>query len=295
MIKKSIQALIVESHNKMLGYVGMQGYYYAQICVKHEAASLLPLEIEYLGTTYKFEEVARAMYGEGEENDDKMYVYPNDMEYLRPIMEAICKAHPEFRQDLLTLDDEDDEEDKNGSEDAPAFGSQPTDEQGKTAGEDNADGDDGKYYYILLTMPPVTKDLRKTYLDAVDGIHQYVTAKIDMEWRKLTATVTAKTAAGPKADADECKEAVDKVHEKDKAMADQQKEEKTKEIEEAYQRYLAAHPHDQDKGGTKEKRDTLPTMPEKLTMPEAPQAPQPPQMPKAPEAPANPLEGFGIG
>lgn len=308
MIRKSIQALIAESHNKMLGYVAMQSYYYAQLCVKHEAASLLPLEIEYLGRTYKFEEVARAMYAEGEENDDKMYIYPNDMEYLKPLMEAIVKVHPEFKQELLTNEDENEDEnsamplaEQQRGENENTFGTHPTDNDERSAsplaeqqqGKNDDDDENSKYYYILLTMPPVTKQQRKIYLDAVDGVYKYIVGKIDLERGKLNASITAKTAACSKEDADECKETADKIYEKDKAMADQQKEEKVKEIEEAYQRYLAQHP---DEGvENDDDSDRQPSMPEDHSAPSEPEGPQAPKMPKAPEAPANPLEGFGIG
>lgn len=298
MIKKSIQALIAESHNRMLGYVGMQSYHYAQLCVKHEVASLLPLEIQYLGRTYRFEEVARAMYGEGEENDDKMYIYPNDMDYLQPLIEAIYKVHPEFKQELLTIDDENENENENESEDVPAFGAQP-DNNDEDSSTGSGQTQNNKYYYILLTMPPVNKDQRKIYLDAVDVVHKYVTTKIDAEKVKLTAGVTARCADSSKEDIDECKEAIEKIYDQDKAMADQQKEEKVKEIEEAYQRYLKEHPQDDGgtagfgNGNTSQKRQ--PSMPAEHSKHTDDGTSNPPAMPKAPETPKSPLEGLGLG
>lgn len=308
MIKRSIHILLGESHDRMMGYVGMQAFYYGQLCVKHEATSLLPLEINFLGKTYKFEEVARAMYGEGEENDDKMYVFPNDMDYLLPLIEAIHKVHPEFKIDILDPDDDDEEsaESEEVKADEPkksAFGSMG-DEEGSadTTSGDEEEEDNSKYRYLLLTMPPVNKDQRKVYLDVIDAVYKYIMAKIDTEKVKLTARVAAKTAAYTKEDAEECKKAVDKVYKKNKDLADQQKDEKTKEVEDAYQRYLKEHPEDgggqtdagfgsNNKGAEKKQ----PTMPDDKDGKSDDDKPKPPTMPKAPDTPKNPLEGLGLG
>lgn len=289
MIKNSIKILLGESHDRMMGYVGMQGFYYSQLCVKHEAASLLPLEVQYLGTEYKFEEVARVMYGEGEENDDKMYIYPNSNEYLQPLMESIYMVHPEFKMEILSDDDEDSEETggKDGESAIPAFGSEGNSDKGE---ENDEAVDSDKYYYLLLTMPPVTKEQRKVYMDSVDAVYKYVMGKIDAENVRLEANMKIKTAGYTKEDADECKAAAKKIYEKDKGFADQLKEEKEKEIEDAYQRYLKEHPEASDKADGDGEGKKQPVMPEA----DAPKAPTPPKMPKAPQLPGNPLEGLGF-
>lgn len=297
MIRKSVQALIAESHNKMLGYVGMQSFYYSQLCIKHEPASLLPLEIIYLGRTYKFEETARLLLGEGKENEDKMYIYPNDMEYLRPLLEAIYKVHPEFKIDLLTNDVDKDKDDDKANESEPDFGSK--NHESSDNEEQNEEGENNKYYYIKLTMPPVTKQQRKVYLDAVDAVHKYIILKIDGIKAKLTAKVAVKTVGSTKEETDEIKATIDDIYDKDKGMADQQKDEKTQEIEDAYQRYLANHPEESGAANDDDKDDdadnSQPAMPEDQAAQDDAQGPQPPQMPKAPDAPANPLEALGFG
>lgn len=92
--------------------------------------------------------------------------------------------------------------------------------------------------YIRLTIPEVNKDRYDVLNNGVDAFYNEAKAQLDMNRQKYFVELSTVMNGEPKQDADEAKAQFDKLYDDNCKMAQQNVDDKKKEIEEAYQHYL---------------------------------------------------------
>ena len=210
-MRKSIEALISEMKSKMSGYAVMLQYRYMNLCVKAEPAALLSFTVtDDEREETNLEEVASA----GLANDYQFEIYPNDPKMVFAICKGIKEAHPEFKIDTRT--EESDEE-----------------------SEENQ-------VVIVCTMPEVNKDRHDLLIEGVDTLYDQCKAKLDANHATYKTRLTAKLVGSSEDDIQEAEDELEKVYKTHDDICLEYKEEKVKEIEEAYQRYLDEQKKKQD-------------------------------------------------
>jgi ribosome recycling factor len=202
MLKVAIESIIHEMEGRLNGYVSLLIYRYANLCVKAQPLALLSAEIidEERGKL-PIEKVAGVLMPD----EFHLKIVPFDPSYIFPLCKAIKLEHPEFKQDLVVPDDSTDERERN----------------------------------LILTMPVVNKDRRDALLEAVDTLYDGCKAKMDKTCADYRLKLEKKIVVLPTDDErNEAKDALEAKIKTYQDMADLNKTEKVKEIEEAYQRYL---------------------------------------------------------
>ena len=202
MLKVAIESIIHEMEGRLNGYVSLLIYRYANLCVKAQPLALLSAEIidEERGKL-PIEKVAGVLMPD----EFHLKIVPFDPSYIFPLCKAIKLEHPEFKQDLVVPDDSTDERER----------------------------------HLVLTMPVVNKDRRDALLEAVDTLYDGCKAKMDKTCADYRLKLEKKIVVLPTDDErNESKDALEAKIKTYQDMADLNKTEKLKEIEEAYQRYL---------------------------------------------------------
>ena len=203
--------MISEMKSKMSGYAVMLQYRYMNLCVKAEPAALLSFTVtDDEGEETNLEDVASA----GMANDYQFEIYPNDPKMVFAICKGIKTAHPEFKIDTRT--EESDEE-----------------------SEENQ-------VVIVCTMPEVNKDRHDLLIEGVDTLYDQCKAKLDANHATYKTRLTAKLVGSSEGDVQEAEDELEKVYKTHDDICLEYKEEKVKEIEEAYQRYLDEQKKKQD-------------------------------------------------
>jgi ribosome recycling factor len=162
------------------------------------------------GEETNLEDVASA----GMANDYQFEIYPNDPKMVFAICKGIKTAHPEFKIDTRT--EESDEE-----------------------SEENQ-------VVIVCTMPEVNKDRHDLLIEGVDTLYDQCKAKLDANHATYKTRLTAKLVGSSEGDVQEAEDELEKVYKTHDDICLEYKEEKVKEIEEAYQRYLDEQKKKQD-------------------------------------------------
>ena len=200
-MKRNVIQLLGEAKAKMNGYVGLLTLRYANLCVKAEAASLLPVTIVVDNEEMNIEQLAEV----GIPKEDVLAVVPKNRDLLFDIGKGVMTAHPEFKMDIVQNENNDDEEDK----------------------------------YLTFTMPEVNKDRHDLLESGVDGLHDQCKTKIDAVMEQYTARLVQEMAGATPEIIDEVKEQLEELYDFYDKTLEQMTSEKKKEIEEAYQRYVA--------------------------------------------------------
>ena len=209
-MKKSIILSLSELHGRLLGYFSMMSYGYCQLCVKADPSSILGFEEEEGSMVYRIEDLAEVGLHEEPENEDKLDLYPKDPSNLAILARGMMKIHPEFKQSLEKY----------------------------TGTEENDESIESKY--LRLTMPEVNDDRRDLINTAIDGLDTECKLKFDAMKAKYLARITKELIDDPKA-LDEAKEKIDELVGEANQMREKMTSDKKKEVEDAYQRYLANH------------------------------------------------------
>lgn len=216
-MRKSIALLLGEVEGILSGYATLMNFRFMNLCVKAEPSSLLPLTIEYDSERYNIEKVA----GVSMPNKKQLQIFPKSPELLYAIGQAIAKTHPEFKQEIVKFEPED--------EDGLL--------EGLPTGESDEYEDDTQT--ILLTMPTVNKDRYDVLNKAIDGLYDETKAKIETYFGAYTERVAAKLSLANPEELDEAKTGLESVRDNHKKLIKEYYENKKKEIEDAYQLYLS--------------------------------------------------------
>lgn len=187
--------------SRLGGYVTLLVYRYANLCVKAQPLSLLSAQIidEEMGEM-KLEQVAGVMLLD----EYHLKLVPFDPRFNFPLCKAIKLEHPEFKQDLVKPENVEEDE-----------------------------------RILILTMPEVNKDRRDVLIDSVNVLFDGCKAKMDKTSAEYRLKLEKKIVTLPTDDErNEAKDALDSSIKNHQGIVDKVKEDKVKEIEEAYQRYL---------------------------------------------------------
>lgn len=222
-MKRSIVNTLNELNGRIMGHVAVMSYGYCQLCVKADASSILGFEETWNGLPQKIEDLADVYVHAEEGDDDKLDLFPKRSEYLPLLAKGIVEIHPEFKQDLLTFE-----------------------------GVDKEDEDSPDAKYLRLTMPEVNKDRRDVIMDALDLLHKQCLVKLDALKVKYEAKLTQLTVTSDPAAVKEAQDTLTEQIDQGKEMCENLTEEKRKEVEDAYQRYLTQ----QERSGEAQKKDT---------------------------------------
>lgn len=202
-MKRAVAQQLDQLKAKLNGYVALLVYRYANLCVEANPIALLPVEVEVEGEMQRIEDVAKVAVQE----KYHFAVVPNCEEDLYPLGKAIMKTHPEFKQEVKTLD-----------------------------GYDEGDPE-GQYLYY--TMPEVNKDRRNAMLQAVDGFYDECVEKMSKAEQDCTTQLAKILADSSPAEQEKTAGMVKQIVDQFNDMRDQNKEDKKKEIEDAYAEYQA--------------------------------------------------------
>lgn len=201
-MKKSILTSLSELQQKSLGHIGMLSYQYSNICVKADGCSLLAIEMEEDGISYHVEDLAHIIVHTDEGDDDKIDLIPKGGDDDIPLLaQGVLEAHPEFIQSVEEMEDQN--------------------------------------HLLRLTMPEVNDDRKKVLEDAVNLCHDECQAKLDALNTFYTAAIEAQIVGETKEVIDEVNENVKNLKDEFSKIREQYKADKLKEVEDAWQRYLA--------------------------------------------------------
>lgn len=225
-----------EVNRKMDSYIVLLSYRYMNLCVKAEVASLMPVSIVDDGMEFDIEEMADVAIA----NDFQMVVYPKYPEATKQIVIGIAEAHPEFKLSIkkgrmtYASVDENDEDDDKDNDKKPKTESISLDKF--PAGEL---GEDNTGLFLVYTMPDVDKNRRDLLTAAVKSLHTECMMRIDSLFAhhaEIFTEVLLSTASIK--DGDLLKNRLTEIYDQHKERADMLRDEKIKEIDEAYANYM---------------------------------------------------------
>ena len=201
MSEKKVTDLFEEAKMKMNGYAMLLNFHLANLCIKADPMALLSASIEIDGQSLNLEEVATLNLP----NEKQFAITPKDPEYLFPICKAIKLEHPEFEM-----------EEKN--------------ELNEITNEEET--------VIYYTMPIVNEDRREVCMDYIKMRYEAITAKMDVVFSTHTSKIVAKMIGSSAEQIESIKEKLQEIYEWHTNLCKKFREDKEKEVEEAYQEYL---------------------------------------------------------
>ena len=196
-----IQQSLGEAKNKMNGYVMLLVLRYANLCVKADAMSLLPVSINLDGEEKNLEEVADVSMV----NEKVIAVLPKYPNTLFEIGKGVKTAHPEFKMDTVQKEESKDEDDK----------------------------------YLTFTMPDVDDDRRDLLNNGVDGLRNQCKVKIDTVLKQCGEKIVGQMTGVDPDMINEVKDQLQGLHDFFEKTMEDMTNSKKKEIEDAHQLWLA--------------------------------------------------------
>lgn len=201
----TVYKLLQEAQQKMNGYAVYMNYQFMHFGVKAEPAALLSVEVEVGGERMNLEDVADVAIPQ----DDQFALIPKEQDFLFDICKAVAQAHPDYKIGQKSINEDE---------------------------EDSLDGEEDRY--VLCTMPEVNDDRHDVGMNYVKAIYEEMTAKIDTTHAAYGAEIIKQLASAKPEEIDEAKEEFQKIYDQMKDICKSYREEKEKQIEEAYQDYL---------------------------------------------------------
>lgn len=203
MSEQNVNDLFEGMKLKMNGYAMLYYFHLSNLCIKADPMALLSATVEIDDNEYNLEDVATVNIP-----DEKVFaVTPKEPDFLFPIGKAIKLEHPEFEMEE------------------------------KTEKNIFTDKEETVIYY---TMPTVNEDRRDVCMDYIKVRYDAITAKIDVAHSTHTAKITAKMVGASEENINAAKEKIQEIYDWHMNMCKQFREDKEKEVEEAYQEYLKA-------------------------------------------------------
>lgn len=183
-------------------------YRLMNLCVKSEPVSLLPIIVFIDGEQMKLEECAKV----SKDDDYTFKIIPDFSSDIPALAQAVFRAHPEFKQEMQTMDVDYVDED----------------------GEEQVE----KMNYILLTMPDVDNERYDVLKDGVKAIYEDTKVKMENVIANADAKMTELMKDESEAEVEKLKKSRDKqvktwTEQRDKVHAD-----KLQEIEEAHNKWM---------------------------------------------------------
>jgi ribosome recycling factor len=204
MSHKTPNEIFNETKSKLQGYVTLYYFHLGNLCIKADPIALLSTTVEVNGDEMNLEEVAEISL----EDDYTFAITPKGAKQVFPVCKAIQTEHPEFKMEEKTERNE------------------LTDEEEVT---------------IHFTMPTVNENRRDVCMDYIKAKYELVTAKMDVAFTTGTAKMTASMIGLPAETVDKAKEKLQALYDQHMEMCNKLRDDKTKEVEDAYLQYYAEH------------------------------------------------------
>lgn len=201
MSDKNVNALFEEAQQKMNGYAMLLHFHLANLCIKADPMALLSATVKIDGEEYKIEDVASVSLP----NEKQFAVTPKEPDYVFPVGKAIKFEHPEFEMEE------------------------------KTERNSFTDEEETVLYY---TMPTVNEDRRDVCMDYIKIRKETITAKIDAVLATSTANIAKKMVGLSVENLDNIRMELQEIYDWHIKLCNEFCEDKTKEVEDAYQEYL---------------------------------------------------------
>lgn len=208
-MKRSIANEFDELSEKLSNLYLVFGYQLKNLCVKAEPVSLLTIEVNVEGENQKLEDCTTI----GQNDDYSFTIVPHYEDDIPALEQGISKAHPEFKLKQKTM--KIDSKDMNGN------------------------SKEVELPYILATMPDVTDERYDILNEGVKLLYENCKVKMEAAILKSDAKFAELLLGENKDTVDEVTDAIDMIKKEWNDKRDQTRDDKLKEIEEAYQKWLA--------------------------------------------------------
>jgi hypothetical protein len=182
-------------------------YRLMNLCVKAEPVSLLSVEAMIEGESQKLEKCAQI----GKEDDYSFQIFPNYDGDIPALAKAIFMDHPEFKQELKTMQVD--------------------------ISEDESKPDMQDVYYIQVTMPEVDDNRYDVLKNGVKGLYEENKAQMEAVSAKYDAKLATLLDSESPEDAKKVKEARDKQTKTWYEQRDKIYNDKLQEIEDAHEKW----------------------------------------------------------
>jgi len=203
-MRRNLQPKYAEAKDKMNGYSVLFTYRLMNLCVKANPVSLLSTVVDLSEGKFNIENVADIT----QPNEYQLGVYPHEPESIYKIGKAIQIEHPEFKVETPEVVYND--------------GSKP---------------EDGRKY-LLYTMPEINKDRYDLLMNGVDVLYAECKADTDKVYSKILGQMVAAMSGEDLDIINETKSELKDLYDFYDDLDKQYRDNKKKEIEDAYQEYL---------------------------------------------------------
>lgn len=208
-MKRSIGNELNDLYTKLSNLSGVFGYQLQNLCVKAEPVALLTIEVNVEGENQKLEDCTTIA-----KNDDYSFtIVPHYEDDIPALEQGILKAHPEFKLKKKTM-----------TVDSMDLKGNPKEVE---------------VPYILATMPDVTDERYDILNESVKLLYDNCKAKMEAAILKSDTKLAGLLVSEGKDTVDEVTDAIDMIKKEWNDKRDQTRDEKLKEIEDAYQKWLA--------------------------------------------------------
>lgn len=208
-MKRSIGNELNELYTKLSNLSGVFGYQLQNLCVKAEPVALLTIEVNVEGENQKLEDCTTVA-----KNDDYSFtIVPHYEDDIPALEQGIFKAHPEFKLKKMTM-----------TVDSIDLKGNPKEVE---------------VPYILATMPDVTDERYNILNEGVKLLYENCKAKMEAAILKSDTKLAGLLVSEGKDTVDEVTDAIDTIKKEWTDKRDQTRDDKLKEIEDAYQKWLA--------------------------------------------------------
>ena len=203
MNNKTINELFDETKQKMNGHTMLFYFHLSNLCIKADPMALLSATIKIEDKDLNLEDVASVSIP----NDNQFAVRAKDTEYIMPITKGIKLEHPEFKLEEKTEKDE-------------------------ITGED--------YLVIYYTMPEMNEERHNVCLEYIKANFDATSAKLEAIFSQGSAKVALKMTGASEENIKLAKDTLQEIYDWHTDTLKKLKEDKEKEVEDAYQAYLAS-------------------------------------------------------
>ena len=203
MNNKTINELFDETKQKMNGHTMLFYFHLSNLCIKADPMALLSATIKIEDKDLNLEDVASVSIP----NDNQFAVRAKDTEYIMPITKGIKLEHPEFKLEEKIEKDE-------------------------ITGED--------YVVIYYTMPEMNEERHNVCLEYIKANFDATSAKLEAIFSQGSAKVALKMTGASEENIKLAKDTLQEIYDWHTDTLKKLKEDKEKEVEDAYQAYLAS-------------------------------------------------------
>ena len=185
----------------MNGYVTLLMLRYANLCVKADATSLLSASININGQENDIEAVAQV----GILQENELAVAPKQPAFIQQIGAGVMKAHPEFKMEIVQPEDSNDEDDR----------------------------------FLKFTMPEMDDARHDLLLEGVEVLNDQCVNKVNAVFTIYSAKISEKMVGQDPQAIEDVVNMLKEVFDFYNDIIKTQTDEKKKDIEDAYQQFLA--------------------------------------------------------